>query len=164
MEIDRQKLKDSMQRPLTQGLFLEVGYNTKYAVYTLKDEDCEYKGKTYPSLKRLYLEMEDPGEYEFATKYLANWNAWERILDNNLFRERIEGWRRELAMKLRSKGIKSMMEKAETSPMAAKWLADNGWEKDSTETLTKKQKKEEAKEKKANDSYSADIARLKDFK
>lgn len=59
--------------PLTQGLFLEIGY-TKYSVYTLKDEDYEYKGQMFPSLKRIYLEMADAGEYEFATTHLLGWS------------------------------------------------------------------------------------------
>ncbi|MFM0827351.1 hypothetical protein, partial [Klebsiella oxytoca] len=64
MKIDKKLLKDTMGRPLTQGLFLEIGYNTEYAVYTLEDEDKEYKGKTYPALKKLYLACEDPTEYK----------------------------------------------------------------------------------------------------
>ena len=59
MKIDKATLRDTKGRPLTQSLFLELGYNTQYAVYTLKDEDYNYEGKLYPSLKRLYLEMEE---------------------------------------------------------------------------------------------------------
>ena len=51
----------------TQGLFLELSYaDLRNAVYTLKDFDYEFKGKTYISIKRLYLEIGDPTEYEFA--------------------------------------------------------------------------------------------------
>ena len=64
--MDKNSLKSTNGIPLTQSLFLEIGY-TDYAVFTLKDDDYEYKGRVYPSLKRLYLEMEDVGEYEFAT-------------------------------------------------------------------------------------------------
>ena len=41
-------------KPLTQSLFLELGY-TKFALYTLKDDDHVYKGKTYLSIKDLQL-------------------------------------------------------------------------------------------------------------
>lgn len=165
MEIDKDRLKDKMGRPLTQGLFLEVGYDTKFAVYTLKDEDFFYEGVLYPSLKRLYLDCEDPGEYEFATKYLANWEAWERICANKLFAKRINGWRKELSIKLRSKGIKSMMDKAQSSPMAAKWLADKGWEgkkagrpSDADVEATKQAMAQ------ADNDFASDIKRLGDYR
>ena len=165
MEIDRDKLRDSMGRPLTQGLFLEITYDTRFAVYTLKDEDFFYEGKLYPSLKRLYLECEDPGEYEFANKYLANWDAWERICNNKLFSKRIEQWRRELEIKLRSKGIKQMMAKADTSPMAAKWLADRGWVQKEPGRPSKAEIEAKAEALAQSDlDFSADIKRLGDFK
>lgn len=165
MEIDKDRLRDNMGRPLTQGLFLEIGYDPKFAVYTLKDDDFFYEGELYPSLKRLYLEEEDPGEWEFANKYLANWSAWERICENKLFKKRIEGWRRELEIKLRSKGIRHMMHKAEDSPMAAKWLADKGW----TEKKAGRPSKAEIEAEKrslaqADNDFSADIKRIGDFK
>lgn len=165
MEIDKTRLRDTMGRPLTQGLFIEHGYDTTYAVYTLKDDDFMYEGNLYPSLKRLYLEMEDPGEWEFANTYLANWSAWERICANKLFHKRIEEWRRELEVKLRSKGIKQLMVKADTSPMAAKWLADKGW----VEKSAGRPKKSDIEAKAAelaqkDDDFTADIKRLGDYK
>ena len=66
--IDKSRLVDGQGKPLTQSLFLEIGY-TDFSVYTLKDQDYEYNDKVYPSLKRLYLEMEDPTEYEFARMF-----------------------------------------------------------------------------------------------
>ena len=54
--LDKSKFKDSGGRPITQSLFLEIGY-TDRAYYTLNDEDKEYNGSTYPSLKKLYLEQ-----------------------------------------------------------------------------------------------------------
>jgi hypothetical protein len=69
---DKKLLVDKMGRPLTQALFLEVNYNPESAVYTRKDYDHEYKGKVYPSLKRLYLQMEDVVEYEFANTAVAD--------------------------------------------------------------------------------------------
>ena len=62
-------LPSSDGRPITQSLFLEIGY-TEHAVYTLKDDDYEYNGKVYPSLKKAYLELEDTTEYDFANQYL----------------------------------------------------------------------------------------------
>lgn len=125
------QFKDSRGRPLTQGLFLEIGYNTEFAVYTLKDEDFEYEGKLYPSLKRLYLEMEDPIEYEFATTHLGGWEQWQRISNNKVLSKYIEPWRKELELKIRSKAVAEVIKFSKTDKgfQAAKWLADRGFDK-----------------------------------
>lgn len=128
--IDKTKLKTENGKPLTQGLFLEIGY-TKYSVFTLKDEDYEYKGEVYPSLKRIYLEMADAGEYEFATTHLLGWSHWQRLCANKQIAKHIEEWRYELELKLRSEAIKQIRIKASTEKgiNAAKWLAERGWDK-----------------------------------
>lgn len=72
--MDKELLKDKMGRPLTQSLFLEIGYSD-YAVYSLKDEDYEYQGKVYPSLKKLFLASGDPTGYTTATENLLGGNT-----------------------------------------------------------------------------------------
>lgn len=131
MKIDKATLRDTLGRPLTQSLFLELGYNTQYAVYTLKDEDYEYEGKLYPSLKRLYLEMEDVVEYDFANKYLLGWNHWKRLQENKQLTPHIDEWRTELELKLRSQAVRDIIDMTadEKSFQAAKWIADKGWHK-----------------------------------
>lgn len=128
--MDKSLLKSTNGIPLTQSLFLEIGY-TDYAVYTLKDEDYEYKGKVYPSLKRLFIEMEDVGEYLFACEYLLGWDHWQRLCANKQVAKHIDEWRYELELKLRSKAIKNIITKAYTERgiQAAKWLAEKGWDK-----------------------------------
>jgi hypothetical protein len=88
MKIDKRRLKDKMGRPMTQALFLEIGYETDKAVYTLKDDDHTHNGVVYPSLKRLYLEMEDVVEYDFANTYLLGWSHWKRMNENMARRTR----------------------------------------------------------------------------
>ena len=125
--IKREQMLDSMNKPLTQSLFLEIGYSDT-AVYTLKEIDHEHNGKTYPSLKRLYIEMADPTEYQFAITYLLGWRHWKRLCDNKLLRSHIDEWREELEVKLRCQGVKQAMIAAESgSFQAAKWLTDRGW-------------------------------------
>lgn len=125
------EFKDSRGRPLTQGLFLEIGYNTDFAVYTLKDVDFEYEGKTYPSLKRLYMEMSDPVEYNFATTHLGSWEQWQRISNNKILKKYIDPWRKELELKLRSEAVAEVIKFSKTDKgfQAAKWLADKGFDK-----------------------------------
>lgn len=124
--------KDKMGRWITQGLFLESCLSDKSAVmYTLKGYDHVYKGKELPSLKLIYLALEDPTEYRVATEYLGGWDHWQRILGNQVLRKEIDIWREELEVKLRCKAIQEIV-KDSTSPSksavtSAKWLADKGW-------------------------------------
>lgn len=160
---NKESLKDVKGRPLTQSLFLEINYDPEVAVYTLKDYDHEYDGKIYPSLKRLYLNMEDPVEYEFASTYLLGWKHWLRICENKLFKDTVEEWREELQLKIRSQAIKDIIDMTadEKSFQAAKWLADRGWDK---RRAGRPSKEEIAKEKRIqerlNDEYQADIIRM----
>lgn len=165
MEIpNKEQMVDSMGKSITQSLFLEINY-TEMSVYTLKDSHYEYNGKIYPSLKQLYLEMEDPTEYEFANTYLLGWKHWQRLCDNKAIRKHIDEWREELEWKLRAKGIKQII-KAAGSPLgglqAAKWLADRGW---STRAAGRPSKADIEREKefaaRTQDEFSADIVRLK---
>lgn len=144
--MDKNLLRSSNGIPLTQSLFLEIGY-TDYAVYTLKDDDYEYKGKVYPSLKRLYLEMEDVGEYLFATEHLLGWDHWQRLCQNKQLLEHIEKWRYELELKLRSQAIQQikLKSKNEAGINAAKWLAEKGWDKRGAGRPTKAEVQREAK-------------------
>lgn len=125
--LSKDKFKDSGGRYLTQSLFLEYGYDTKYAVYSLADEDKTYDGVVYPSLKRLYLEVADPTGYEFAKIHLYNFEHWERICANKVLYKEIEGWERELEVLLRSRAIRQIMSLGYDSFQAAKWAADGHW-------------------------------------
>lgn len=150
-------------RPITQALFLEIGYTT-HAFYTLKDDDYEYKGKMYPSLKRLYLEHEDVHEYDFATTYLLGWNHWKRMLGNKQIRKYIDEWREELDLKLRSAGMKAIIESAldeDSGFQAQKYLADKGWEKTGAGRPKKDTSEQDKKLQDAiNSDFKADIIRI----
>lgn len=122
---------DELGRYRTQSLLLELGYS-KDAVYSLKEIDYEYKGKLYPSLKRLYLQMSDPTEYQFAMSYFASWDQWQRICANKQITPHVEAWRFEMEVKMRSEGIAAVRKHSKShNPnawQAAKWLADKGWD------------------------------------
>lgn len=154
--IDKNLLKTPNGIPLTQGLFLEIGYKD-YAVYTTKDEDYEYKGKVYPSLKKLYLEMEDIVEYEFATTHLLGWAHWQRMCANRQLIKYINEWREELELKLRSRAVKAMRDKVNTEQgiNAAKWLAEKGWDK---KAVGRPSKQEEEREKRIQERLDIDWA------
>lgn len=118
---------DSMGKFRTQSLFLELGYKDE-AVFTLKDFDHEHNDETYVSLKRLYLECEDPTEYQFAQAHLMGWKHWQRMCENKILRKHIDEWRDELEVKLRSQAVLDVISQARAGTFqAAKWVADRGW-------------------------------------
>lgn len=157
----RDQMLDNQGRPLTQSLFLEIGYG-ETAIYTLKEVDHEWNGKTYFSLKRLYLETNDPTEYEFATKYLLSWKHWQRLCDNKVLRAYIDEWREELEIKLRSKAVKKMIDSANKGGVqASKWLSDRGWAQRGAGRPSKAQvASEKAFMARVDSEYGADVIRL----
>lgn len=128
---DKSKFKDEKGRYIVQGLFLEDKYNTDLSVYTFDGEDKTYKGRVYPSLKRLYIELGDPKEYIFANTYLYNWDHWQRLCNNAIIGRHIEKWRNELELSIISEGVATMIDLAvnDKSYQAAKFLVDRGWDK-----------------------------------
>ena len=161
--MDKSKLRDVRGRPLTQSLFLEFGYNTDYAVFTLREEDYEYKGKTYISLKALYLAHEDPTEYDFAITHLLNWNQWKRLTNNKLFMPYHMEWQDELELKLRSQAVQDIKElsSGDKGFQAAKWLANRGWDTRKAGRPTNEEKEHEANmQTKIDDIYADDVRRL----
>lgn len=118
----------SNRKRLLKGLFYEMTNADKTGVkYTLKDED--HLG--YPSLSRLYIEMEDPTEYNFAVAYLESWDHWQMLCAAAWFKPFISKWRIELEVRLKSKAISAIKSEANggrNSFAANKWLVEKGWE------------------------------------
>lgn len=159
--MNREVLTDNSGKPLTQGLFLEIGYSDS-AIYTLKDDDHEYNGRKLVSIKKLYLEMEDTTEYEFANKFFLGWSHWQRICNNKVLRKYIDEWRIELDLKLRARAVKLMIEQADSGGyQAVKWLADRGWDIKKAGRPTKEDIESEKKAMaKAESEYGSDVVRL----
>lgn len=165
MKIDKKHFKDVGGRMLTQGLFLELGYKST-AVFTLDDQDKEYNGKTYPSLKRIYLEHEDVTEYDFATTHLLGWKHWQRICKNKVLGEHVAEWREELELKIRSQAIHDIIATSAEDKgfQAAKWLAEKGWVKKGAGRPTKDTAEHDARmEQRLNDEFGEDLDRLNEL-
>ena len=158
------KFKDKQERWLTQSLFLELGYSD-FSIYTLKEEDHEYEGKVYPSLKRLYVEFEDTTEYQFANEYLGGWQHWKRLLANRVIRKHIDEWREELEIKLRAVGIRAAVDMAldDTRPSfaAAKWVAEKGWEMKRGRPSKEEVEREKKFQAAVADEFSDDFERIR---
>lgn len=118
---------------MTKALFFETTLADKSTVlYTLKEKDHIVDGVTYPSLHRLYLEVNDPTEYAFAVKYLDGWSHWETLCQCTWFKPYLKKWRTELELRMKSKALsRIMVESASASKNALaanRYLLEKGWE------------------------------------
>ena len=123
-----------MARLQTKALFFETTL-PEYRIemepeWTLKERDhLAHDGKTYRSMQKIYLEMEDVTEYEFAMATLGSFTHWETLCKSPWFKEHIDQWRKELNLKLKAKGMRSIIKAAtideNLSFQAMKYLADN---------------------------------------
>lgn len=126
---NKEKMIDGKGGYITHGLFYETEYSTTHALYSLTNTDKEIDGVVYPSLKKLYLEMEDVTEYEFATTYLVDWPHWQRCCNNSSIKKHIDQWRQELELKLRARALREMVAMADKGNFnAAKFIAGKEWE------------------------------------
>jgi hypothetical protein len=80
-------------------------------------------------MRRLYLEAQDPNEYEFAKQTLGSWDHWLKIQENATILSKINKWRAELQTLLTSEGCKSLIYKARDGDVnAAKFIATKKWQ------------------------------------
>lgn len=131
---------------LTKSLFLEYKYIptvTDNTMYCLSDNDRD----SYPSLRRLYLECEDPTEYTFAKQHLGGWTHWKYLCDEAFFQPIVESWREELSVLLKSRALAAIKSEAMTNDSkkaydAHKYLLEEGWIKDTRRAKAGRRSKE----------------------
>jgi hypothetical protein len=146
--IDKSRFKNSMGQWYLNALFFEqIGADKSTVVYTLKDEDHE----GFPSLYKLYMDMEDVLEYEFANTHLGSWSHWETLTQCTWFKPYIQRWRKELQLKIQSKALRMLRKDAEsdskTSNSSNRYLLERGWrEKNTKGRPSKEDVKRAAKE------------------
>ena len=121
--------KNTNNHYLLRALFLEESYtDTSRVLYTLTNKDHE---RGYKSLYRLYMELKDPYEYDFANKYFDGWDHWEALCNTAWFKPHIKKWRRQLEIRLRSEALSRIFEEAlsdsKNSYNANKFLVEKGW-------------------------------------
>lgn len=117
----------------TKGLFYETTLPDERPEFgtswTLKEKDLIVGDKTYRSMKRVYLDMEDVTEYDFAMATLGSYKHWERLVESPIIRKHIDQWRKELNLKLKARAMKAIINAAtvdeKSSFQAMKYLADN---------------------------------------
>ena len=146
-KIDRSKLRSSLSNSrITRGLFFDVvkkelslqgDYNN--CLFVLSDH-LETEG--LPSLHRLFMEMEDPTEYLFATEYFENYEHWLMVTEVPAVREVLPEWRKELELRLKAKALLAIKNVAnndldKNQYLANKFLIEKNWAPSSSKENTK---------------------------
>jgi hypothetical protein len=148
-------MKDSTGRYLTRALFVELADPELMEKYPPKF--------TLEEAREIYLECEDPTEYEAAKVLLGSWDHWQALLKNPTVLIHIQKWREELEIRLRSQAVKNIQFLAlgEKGFAAAKWLAERGWEPKKAGRPTKKEVERETRAQAGiDDDISKDAARV----
>lgn len=154
-----------MAQPQTKGLFYELTLpedrKEMGTSWTLKEHDLQADGKVYKSMKKLFIEMEDVTEYDFAIAALGSYKHWERVTESPILKPHIEQWRKELNLKLKAKAMKSIIKSAtvdeKLSFQAMKYLADN-------EYIDKKNKRGRPSKEELNAELKREVEMSKSFK
>ncbi len=124
---------------LTKALFYEKTTDKRNVFYSLKDKDITIDGHTYPSLYRLYMEMEDITEFEFAEKYFENWEHWMLLCSLSWFSFRAIRFRHDLELKLKSQALSHIISVSRSSTRdaygASKYILEKGYEKNKANTV-----------------------------
>lgn len=136
---------------MTQSLFYDRWVNlieaNRYAkpVFTF---DTDRVGLI--NCKKTFVELGDPTGYEWAMKYLEDYDHWLCLMKRPWFSEQVEIWRNELLAKIKAAAIKRIQEistgeNAATALAAAKYVAERGWDKDGAGRPTREKVKGELK-------------------
>lgn len=156
--------KNSVGKWRTQSLFIELnyGYSAEPAVFALGAEDVIKDGVTYPSLYKMYMEVEDPTEYDIAQKALGSYEHWQILCASKCFKDEITKWRDEKEVRAKSKWLNEIKKMAEEGTprgfAAAKFLANQEWKhhkgRPSKKEIDKHLKKETAHLEAMEEDYS----------
>lgn len=100
--MDQTKFKNTQGMFFLNALFIEKAQTEETALYSLKDADVWRGTSCYPSIRRLYQEMNDPTEYSFATKYFQSFEHWNLLCQCPWFKPILQEMRLSLQASLKS--------------------------------------------------------------
>ena len=158
------KFRSAINTRYLKGLFYEqTGADKSSVVYTLKDIDHN----NYPSMYRLYMELDDPTEWKVATTLVDGWEHWEMLTSCSWFKPYVDRWRKELEVRMRSIALNRIKTESKISSkdsfMANKYILEKGWEPKETSTSKRGRPTNDEIKKAANEAASAEARLSADF-
>lgn len=167
MKLDKSKMMGANGKPLTTGLFIDLEEGiSENAVFTKDECDKTIGSRTFYSFKRLFVESGDITGYDFARKYLMGWQHFKALKANKKIVRLIDEALEEIEVKIRSEAIAQAESlSAEGNAAMTKLLVEKGWDRGNVGRPSKEAIKKEARiQSRISEEFSADIARLSDYK
>jgi hypothetical protein len=139
---------DSTGRRLTAGLFIE--WDNPTAPFSLKE------------WRETYVRISDPTGYKAAMELIGDWEHWQLLEANKRFATELEDWNKQVAVKLSSEAIESLVahSKEKHGVAAAKWLAEHGFVLKNNKRRKEQQESEDSLDKEIKKNVAADAKRL----
>ncbi len=162
------KFKNDYGVHYLKALFWEecVESDKAHVIYSLKNKDHIVDGVRFPSIQRLYMEENDPTEYNFAIKYFDSWKHWKMVRECPWMRPVYAEMKEELELRIRSQAVAALRElaaDAKNGVQVNKWLVEKGFnDKDDKRGRPSKEaiKKEADKLTKEHDYITNDYGRI----
>lgn len=162
MSDKRDKYKGFGNKWLTEGLFLETTQGEdEYCLYTLQPWDRKKNGKFYPSLHKLFVEMGDVSEWNFANHYFDGYQHWLLIKSKPWFKEYYAKMVEELNAKIQHMAVEEMMgqvREGKASQATLQYLANKGYIE---KAAVGKPKRKKPEDKAKLYDIKSDLARIK---
>lgn len=138
-------LCDAGGRRLTTGLFeeLQAADTVSKPVFKLSD------------WREVYLKVGDPTDYKAAMELIGDWDHWQLLANNPVFKAHLDEWRKEVIAAIKSEAIQTLIKhsKGINGTSAAKYLAEHGY-------VEKPKKSRQTKKTDTDDETSDDFKRL----
>lgn len=147
----KEKVVDSYGRKVVLSLF-----------HDFKRSDAKFEPMfTLEDWKVSFMECADPTEYSAAMRCIGDWEHWLLIRNHPRIKPVIDGWHKELEVKLRSEAFKSMVvhSRDKGGAPAARWLAEGAYAKDVLGRKSSKKEEQEVRDHIA-ESLASDMERL----
>lgn len=118
---NKARLCDSLGRRITTGLFEELQSPGTVTPPAFKLVDW----------KRRYVEIGDPTGYKAMEELIGDWDHWQMLVDNPIFKAHLDEWNREVNTNIKSEAIAALRQQSKqpTGTTAAKYLAEHGYVK-----------------------------------
>lgn len=159
--------KDDVGRWKLGSLFIDFGKDPEVAKFTTYETDLEVDGKTFPSLRKLYLAFEHlPGyEYDFSVKYLGGWQHFQKMASSPILGPIIAEWREELEVKTQATALRQMVgvsfEDSPSGYAAKRFLATKEWQAKRGRPSNEEKEKNIRIQTKVSEEIASDLERIR---
>lgn len=99
--MEKNKFKLARGGWMTKSLFAEFTVNNgPPPVFSLRGD-----AEGFPSLKNLFIELNDHTGVLLAEQYLGGWEHWEALMENQWFSDEVQRWKRQVLARMEREAV-----------------------------------------------------------